>query len=544
MGHIRRICAAAAIALAFSGCSRITGGYHNPSSSAAPGVLRIVGAGSMDSLIPELSGIESATDAGMLWAGWLFLVNDKGELEPDLATQVPTLRNGGISRDGLTLTYKLRRGVRWHDGAPFDARDVIFSWRAVMNPANNVVTREGYDRIAAMTAPDPYTVRVKLKQPYAPAVASFFGPSLAPMCILPQHILERLADINHAAYNAKPVGTGPFIVQRYDPSSGLYLKANPHYWRGVPKLREIHYLLVPDPNTRTVMMRTGEADLDYDPASGLLAQLAAIAHVRLLHTLFNEFWYLTFNEAHKPLDDVRMRRAVALSLDRRYIVRNIMHDAAVPANGDQPAYSWAYDPSVKAPPYDPAGAKRLLEQAGYVTAADGYRHRNGNRLSFTFVYPVNDADAVRFAPVFQDAMRRVGIEVHTKGFVASVYYAAKSSGGILNNGRFDIAYEGWVGGVDPDDSTLWTCAQRPPNGYNHSLMCDARVDAAEHLALTSYDRVVRRAAYTRIQRLLNDDVRVDFLYWTKRNDAVREAFGGYRPAPTVTTFWNSWEWSI
>src|SRR5205807_6927420 len=150
--------------------------------------------------------------------------------------------------------------------------------------------------------------------------ATFFGPSLSPSCILPAHLLASLPDVNRAAYNRKPIGTGPFIVDRYDTESTLVLRANPDYWRGAPKLREVHFLIVPDPNTRALMMRTGEADLYYQPADNLVADLSKVPGVHTLDVPFNELWYLAFNTRRPPLDDVRVRRAIAMSVDRSYVV--------------------------------------------------------------------------------------------------------------------------------------------------------------------------------------------------------------------------------
>jgi len=240
---------ASALTLAAAGCSNVAS-QIGPSSALQPGLVRIVGIGSIDSLIPQLSGNAGATDIGWFWAAWLFRVGAHGELVPELATEIPTIANGGISKDGLTITYHLRRGVKWHDGAPFDARDVIFSWHAIMNPRNNVLTRSGYDDIASMAAPDPYTVVVRLSRPYAPAIAAFFGPSLTPMCILPAHILAKLPDINRAAYDRAPIGTGPYVLARYDTDTDVILKANPDYWRGAPKVAQVRFIIVPDLNTR------------------------------------------------------------------------------------------------------------------------------------------------------------------------------------------------------------------------------------------------------------------------------------------------------
>jgi len=537
------VCAAVALALASSACTKISSSTTAP-PAAGTGVLRIVGAGSIDSLVPELSSIQSAVDLGMLGGAWLFLVNSHGDLEPELATQIPTPANGGISRDGRTITYHLRTGVTWHDGAPFDARDVIFTWHAIMNPNNNIISRSGWDDIAAMSAPDPHTVVVRLVSPYAPAIAEYFGPGPIPFSILPAHLLANLHDINHAAYNILPVGTGPFMVKSFDPSSGIVLTANPHYWRGTPRLREIDYLIVPDANTRAVMMKTGEADLFYDPPSSLRQDLSNIPGVHVLNTTFAEYWYLEFNTKHAPLDDVRVRRAMSMGVDRDYVVRTVMRGAAIPAEGDQLPGTWAFDPNVHTAKYDPKGAAALLDAVGWRTGADGVRHKDGKALAFVFAYSSGRGDSVRLAPVFQNMMKQIGIAIELKSYPTSLLEAARQAGGILKNGNYDVAHDGWIGGVDPDDDTLWACDQIPPAGYNTTFFCDPRIDEQLHIGMTNFDRRARAAAYSRVNALLAEDAPVDFLYWTKRLDAVRDTLHGYKPAPAVTEFWNSWEWSI
>ncbi len=545
----RAIAALAAAAIlaaapALAGCSKVGSQTSVASGNAKPGVVRIIGFGSIDSLIPQLSGNASAADMAMFWGAWLFRVGAHGELVPELATRVPTLANGGISKDGLTITYQLRKGVRWQDGAPFDARDVIFSWHAMMNPMNNVLTRSGYDRIASMSAPDPYTVIVRMRQPYAPAIATFFGPSLAPACILPAHLLAGLPDINRAAYDRKPVGTGPFIVDRYDAQNDLVLRANPHYWRGPPKLDEVHILIVPDPNTRVLMMKSGEADLFDEPAANLVPELTPITGVHTIDTLFNEFWYLSYNARHPPLDDVRVRRAISMAVDRAEVIKSIADGIGTPADGDQPPYSWAYDPHVRAPSYDPAAAGALLTAAGWTLSADGYRYKSGKKLSLDYVTSSGYGEGRRFGPLFQVEMKRVGIDVQLKLYPTSVLFAAKNNGGIMNNGRYDVAWTGWIGGVDPDDATLWSCDQMPPNGYNFAYLCDPRIDAQERIALTTFDQDVRRKAYWRIQELLAEDQPADFLFWARLRDAMSDQLSGFEPSPTVSAFSNPWEWRI
>jgi peptide/nickel transport system substrate-binding protein len=395
-----------------------------------------------------------------------------------------------------------------------------------------------------MTAPDPLTVRVVLKHPYAPAIATFFGPSLEPMCILPEHLLSNLSDINHAAYDNKPVGTGPFEIVDYEPGTKIVLRPNPHYWRGAPKLSEVDFILASDPNTQALMVRTGEADLYYDPPAALLRQLRSTPGVHTDDLTFDEFWYIALNEKHPPLDDVRVRRAIASLVDRNTLVSEILQGVATPAMTDQPPFSWAFDPSAREPAYDPAMAGQLLDEAGWRKGPDGMRSKDGKPLSLEIATSSNWEDAKRYAQMLQQAMARVGGQLTIKIYPTSTLESSAGSGGILNTGKFDMAIEGWIAGVDPDDSALWMCDQMPPNGYNHSYSCDPRIDAEERIALTSYDQGVRRNAYYRIQQLLVEDVPVVFLYFSKRDDAVSDSLEGYRPAPAVTEFWNTWEWTM
>src|SRR5579863_4560337 len=164
----------------------------------------------------------------MFWAGYFFGVDQRGDLVPELATAVPTLANGGISADGLTITYHLRKGVRWQDGAPFTADDVIFSWQQVMNPNNAVPSRLGYEDVRRIDQPDDYTIVVHLKRRFAPFVATFFTMSNTTYGIIPKHLLAGLRDLNRTEYASKPIGTGPFIVAEYDQGSSIKFVANPH----------------------------------------------------------------------------------------------------------------------------------------------------------------------------------------------------------------------------------------------------------------------------------------------------------------------------
>jgi peptide/nickel transport system substrate-binding protein len=316
-------CAALAAACLLAACSGDNSIQH--AASAAPKILRVVGAQEIDNLNPLLTNEQYSIDCSMFWAGYFFSVDEKGDLVPELATEVPTLANGGISADGLTIVYHLRRGVTWQDGAPFTARDVRFTWQAVMNPDNNVASRTGYDRIRDVEIVDDHTVRFHLLSRYAPAIDTFFAPSAGPIALLPAHLLAKYHDLNRVDYNIKPVGTGPFIVDSWEQGVGVTMHANTHYWRGRPKLDGVRFLTVHDNNTMLVMMRTGEADLYYRVPDGQIPQLAGIAGVHAIVKPFVGYEMLQFNVQHPPLDDLAVRKAISYAVDKRKVIEYVTH---------------------------------------------------------------------------------------------------------------------------------------------------------------------------------------------------------------------------
>lgn len=187
----------AAAAFSLAGCTRaVTSAAGGPNPWTQHGTLRMATSLGPNTLNPFLSTqqVEALVQAFALDP--LIATDEKGRDVPILAAAVPTLENGGISRDGLTITYKLRHNVRWQDGAPFTSRDVAFSYRAIMNPATTVSTRHGYDEVARVDTPDAYTAVFRLKRPFAPAVHTFFAHSDAPYYILPAHLLEKYHDLN------------------------------------------------------------------------------------------------------------------------------------------------------------------------------------------------------------------------------------------------------------------------------------------------------------------------------------------------------------
>jgi peptide/nickel transport system substrate-binding protein len=538
-----------AVALAFtlSGCADSpaaaqTGYVKRVNGWTEPGVLRIEADTAPDSLNPLLGQVSIDTDLSMFWAGHLFNWNDKGQLVPELATDVPTHENGGISGDGRSITYHLRQGVRWQDGAPFDARDVIFTWRAIMDPHNDVPVRACYDLIERIDAPDDHTIVVRLHHPYAPFITTFFSMSDTSYSVLPRHLLAGKHDLNDIAFNRLPIGTGPFRVV-FNDGKQVKLVANPDYWRGAPQLREVDFRWVTSDEEILQHLKQHKIDFYYSAYERQEPDLHVPGTTIYLYP-FNSYEDVGFNTASPVVSDKRVRQALAYATDRTDIVNSITNGVNAPADTDQPSFSWAHDDRAKHYRFDPVAARALLDAAGWRVGPDGVREKNGRRLRVTLVAEKGISSTGPMERLIQANWRAVGVETVVKNYAVSALFASAARGGIEATGRFDAVLEGWVNGVDPDDSSQFTCDMKPPAGWNAYAYCNPHVDADERIALSSYDQPTRRAAYQRIQENLADDVPVIVLYFAQQQDVVNLDLKNYHPASAVTPFWNTWQLDI
>ena len=514
-----------------------------------PGVLRWAGVSEPDTMNPVVGNFQIDTDLAMFWAGFLFNYSDQNQLVPELAAEVPTRANGDISPSGLDITYHLRKGVKWQDGAPFTADDVIYTYQQVINPDNNIGSTVGYDKtyISGITKKDDYTIVVHLVRKWAPFVNNFLTMGSTPYCVLPKHILSKYPNINRVPFNIKPIGTGPFQVVEYEKGSLIKMVANPNYWRGAPKLKEVDYEIVPDENTILTQLQSHDVDFEYYAPASQAVQLNALEGYHVYLTPFTQYSEIAINMSHPPLDDLRVRQALAYATDTRTIVHDISHDVYVPGNTDQPPFLWAYDEHVPTYAYDPAKANALLDQAGWTMGPDGYRHKGGQVLDLTLSGIIGRAEQIQTQQVVQVEWKQVGIKVDVKNWQSGQYFATYGANGVLQTGKFDVALESWVNGIDPDDSTLFMSNQIPgpgQSGQNIYHFKNPELDAAESVALSSYDPTVRKAAYAKIQEIIAQQEPMIVLWFVQRQDVANNDLKNYQPAHAVTTFWNTWEWEI
>ncbi len=533
--------AACACALGLAACTRVSshaGIARGGNSWTRHGVLRIGDTRVPDNLNRMLGTLSVDTEIGSLWCARLFVVDDREQLQPELAVAVPTRANRGVSADGRTIVYHLRPGVRWQDGAPFGSADVVFSWRQVVNPNNLVQSQDFYNQVDRIGAPDALTAVVHMKQPQAGFIATFFND----YCMVPEHLLRGRASLNQAEYNRLPIGTGPFRIVENQPGVFIKLVANPNYWRGAPRLAEIDYHFVPNPTTLLTQMRTHELDFYRDVPAEQATQLAEISQTTVYRYPFSRYADIGFNGGHEPLSDLRVRQAIAYATDVPELIRQVTHGEYLMSDSDQPPWRWTYDPGVKRYPHDVHAAAMLLDAAGWRAGEDGMRAKGGRPLVLTLVGLANDATAQRAEQVLQQQWRAVGIDTTIKNFPEDVLYALGT--GVEQSGNFDVAFEGWTEQAEPDNLQLYGCRMAPPNGWNVYHYCDPALDRAEITARGSYDLAERRASYAIIQESITRGLPFYVLWYVREEDLANSDLHGYRPGRTLSPYWNPWEWSI
>ena len=535
----------AALALAFVACTKTGGevgaGRH---SWTKPGVLRVAVQSDLKNLNPLLNSNTTDVFVDRLMFEPLLSADPKGNPVPMLAAVVPTLENGGISPDGLRITYHLRRGTRWTDGVPLTARDVKWSWQAIMNPDNNVVSRHGYDIISSIDTPDPYTVVVHLKQKFSPFVDSFFAESDQPYMIAPAHVLAQYPNLNQVSFNNKPdVTDGPFKFVEWARGDHITLERNDAFFMGKPGLQRIDVKIVPDEETSVNLLRTHAIDYMFQASIETYLSLRDAPDVRIVWVNVNGYYYLQMNCSTPFLRDPRVRLAVAYAIDKQELAQKLAFNMQPVATEDIPDWMWAFNPRVRSYPHDPAMARKLLGEAGWSPGPDGIVRKNGQRLDLLMVTNNSSATRRREAVEVQAMLRQAGIESEIKFYPGDILYAPAGMGGVLQLGRFDITVSGWYAGIDPDDSTQLQCQNFPPSGYNYSRYCSPDMQAAQQAALTHYDRRSRTAAYYRIQELLARDNPAVFTMWLRQMEPISVDFKGFAPNPVVES-WNAWQWTI
>ena len=397
------------------------------------------------------------------------------EMRPALAT------SWDVSPDQLAWTFHLRPGVTFHDGSPFTADDVVYSYRRIID--QKLANADKFSAVTSVTAPDQSTVRITLKQPTPNLLTNLGG--FKGVAIVSRGNVESGQIATH------PVGTGPFVFANQKSDDSIVLKANPTYWAGAPKVSGVTFRFISEPSTALSALQAGEIDWTDSIPPQRVAALKNDDSITLAATPSNDYWYLALNEARPPWNDVRVRQAIAYAIDRDAIVQATSYGTAVANQLAIPKGNPWYTP------YD--GYSHDIEKAKGLLAEAGVAPKTLDML-VTTEYP----ETVTAAQIIADNLAPLGITVNIRTVDFATWLDEQ------NNGHFDMLMMGWLGNIDPDD---FYYAQHHTDGTsNAQKFSNPEVDRLLDAGRVETNRERRGELYDKAATIIADQVSYLYLY--------------------------------
>jgi peptide/nickel transport system substrate-binding protein len=542
------------LALALSACTKVgqvsssSGGGANGPSGPHPDRLVMSTASDPRNLNPAFASASPVLELSAYLFSYTVRYDDKAHPIPDAVSEIPTVENGDVSKDGLTIKYKLRHGIKWHDGEELTCRDMRFTWQVMMNPKNTVVTTDGWNRIKNVDCGDPYVAVVHMKRIYAPFLQQLWslngnGP------IMPEHLLAKYNDdkgsMNTAPYNSAPVGSGPYKFVSWDRGSQVRLEAFPDYFLGKPLIREVVYKIIPDQNTLATQLQTHELDLGWNLAAATYARVKSSPGNTVLTPVIYTYDHLDFNLKRPIFQDVRVRRALTYAIDRPGMLEKVRHGLGELSDTflDPTLFPDAQDPAIMKYSYDPAKAKALLDEAGWKVGADGIRVKDGQRLEFQISTQTESTAGRANEEQVQTYWHNVGANAVVKNYPTSLFFDNNAAVGILQGGKYDAALFAWVGAADIDVSAIYSGHYLAPKGQNALFWDNAVATKAMDDANATVDQKKRLQLYHTVQEEFAKDDPSIILWFRKDLEVYNSALKGFTPTPVITVpFWNTWQY--
>jgi peptide/nickel transport system substrate-binding protein len=501
-----------------------------------------------DSLIPNAS---SETFSDMIDQSIytpLFYGDSNGTLHPGLAKEIPTLANGGISPDLKTWTIHLKPNLVWSDGMPLNANDVDFTWKLWNNAHFNATNTVGFNLISsADVSADNLTIVFHLKQSFSPFISIWADGLYAP---LPAHHYNNVApdQILKSADNFNPsVTSGPFMMSESVPGDHYTVIRNMKYYRaseGLPYLDKVIFRIVSDQNKVLKDIQAGIID------SGWLMDVTnPAAYQRLTHYSLivnpksTNFEALYFN-FHNPIlaENLDVRKAIAMAIDHQALIKTARYGQAVQHCTDHsPALQPGYQANALCPTFNVNAANTLLDRDGWVRGADGYRSKDHQKLEFKYSTTIGNPWRGEDEVILQQDLALIGIKLDIKNYPAITFYLSFLTDG--KPGTYDIAEFENSFNYNADDSSMLSCNQVPPNGFNIDFYCNKALDALYTQEQETVDPTVRQNIFNQIHQIYLTEFPFITLYNPLDMFIVKKGTHNYLPAPegALETI-NIWEW--
>ena len=489
--------------------------------------------GDIAGLIPNITSDGASHEVGnMIYDGLV-------KADKDLNYVGAMAESWEFSPDCLELTWKLRRNIKWHDGHPFTADDVLFTYQAMINPKTPTAYKEDFLAVKSAEVIDPYTVRLRYARPLAKAVQSWS------MWMLPKHLLENyVADgkLKESPENSRPVGTGPYRFQEWKSGEKVVLVSNNEYYEGRPYLGRIVYRVIPNQGTIFLELKAKGVDL----ASLTAIQYARQTEYPAFRKAFRKYrypssayTYFGFNLKDPRFADRRVRQAFAHAIDKQELMEGVLMGLAREATGPIRPGSWAYTNKVTRYDYSPEKAKALLAEAGWKDNGDGVlRDKDGKAFSFTIRTNQGNEERKKVAEILQQRLAAIGVKTEIQ-----VIEWASFIKEFIKKKRFEAVVLGWGVGTDPDQYGVWHSSQMGPDQLNQISYANPEVDRLLEEGRASCHQQERIKYYHRFQEVLAEDQPLVFLYFRDALPVVSSRVQGIQPAPSGI-FYNFIQWYV
>jgi ABC-type transport system substrate-binding protein len=456
------------------------------------------------------------------------------------------------------ILFKLRPGVKFHDGHVFDGYDVKFTYDAIMDAANVSPRLPDYEPVKTVEVLHPLTVRIVYKRLYSLALGTWM------MGILPEHLLdsEALRDearrrgldpetmsIRQSEFNREPIGSGPFVFREWKSDQYIVLDRFEKYWEGPPNYHSYTYRIVPDMLTQEMEFYAGTVDR-YGALPHQVHRLKDDPRYQSFAGLSFGYTYIGYNQRRQPFDDLRVRKALTMAIDVEKIIRYVLYNQGEKITGPFPKQTDFYDHAIRPLPYDPEGALQLLAEAGWNRNQEGWLEKDGKRLQFTLISNQGNPIRKQLLPIVQNAWRKIGVDVRTDLLEWAVFIQER-----VNKLDFDALILGWGMGIEPDLYQIWHSSQTGPYQLNFVGFKSAAADDLIIKIRQEYDRGRQIGYCHRLHEIIAAAQPYTFLYvgkWTalldkrivvmNRDPSGKVRYEKIRPTKTgsYTFFFNKW----
>ena len=520
-----RLSLSAIVFLIFTEFARTADGSTSSSSlepsrvkSRDYGDALVVGSiGDARTLVPILASDSASADI----VGAVF--NGLVKYDPNLNLVGDLAESWEVKGGCRVIVFHLRKNVRWHDGEPFTAADVEFTYRKLIDPNVRTPYSGDFERIESFEIPDDYTIKITYKEPFAPGLSSWGMP------IMPKHLLEN-EDLNHTDFSLHPVGSGPYKFKTWKRQEKIELEANCDYFEHRPYIDRYIYRVIPDQATLFLELQAQGVDL---------TGLSPLQYVRQTNTTFFKknyrkfrltsfaYTYLGYNLNLPLFKDKRVRKALNYAVDKNEIIETVFLGLARICLGPFLPESWAFNPEVKPAPYDPQKAKELLKEAGWSDSDhDGWLDKDGEIFEFTIITNQGNEERIKTAQIIQRRLADIGIKVKIKVLEWSVFLTE-----FIDKRNFEAVLLGWGLGLDPDNFDIWHSCKTRPGEFNFIGYKNEEVDRLLEKARRTCDKEKRKACYQRVHEIIYDEQPYMFLYIPDSLSIVHSRFQGIKPAP-------------